>query len=141
MSDLAYNVFFEAKQQSPSYIVKGENTIGNNTFNAILPDSLGGAYSTGDCVVEVQRDDVKKKITDVRLVGITIYNRQLNMITGFDRYHQTLKKVQYKPSDSVRIYLPYIKHIVEGWTFDKKTSADKSKDFVYCKIFFVLAKK
>lgn len=137
LSDLPYNVYFEAQHQYSAYAVKGENMIGINTFYAVLPDSLGGAYTTGDCVVEVQRDKVKKQTKDIRLIGITIYNKQLNRISGFDRYHQTFKRVQYKPSDSARIYIPFIKNIVEGWTFERINPTSKSKHFAYCKIFFV----
>jgi len=136
LSDEPYNVFFEAKQESPIYKVSGENMKGNNTFNAVLPDSLGGAFAMGDCVVEIQRNDIENRTTGVYLVGIIIHNRQIDKFVGFDRYHQTLKRVQYVPSDNVRIYMPFIKHVVEGWTFQKNNSTSKAKDFAYCKIIF-----
>ena len=136
LSDSAYNIFFEAKQESPAYKVSGANMIAENIFNAVLPDSLGGAFNTGQCVVEIQRNDMKNQITDIRLVGITIYNKQTDIITGFDRYHQTLKRVRYEPSDNVKIYIPFIKQIAEKWTYHKSNSTTKTKDFAYCKIIF-----
>ncbi|MBN8689099.1 MAG: hypothetical protein J0M10_18965 [Chitinophagales bacterium] len=139
-SSSGYNVFFEIKQEPSAYNVSGENTIGNNTFNATLPDSLGGAYTVGECVIEILRNDIENHTTEVRLVGINIHNRQTDKFIGFDRYHPTFRKVQYKPSDNVKIYLPFINKIVEGWTFQKKYSTGKTKNFAYCKIIFHASK-
>ena len=94
----------------------------------------------GDCVVEMQRNDLENRTSEVRLVGITIHNRQTNNIIGFDRYHATLKRVKYEPSNNIKKYIPFIKHLAEGWTFRKNNSTVKTKDFAYCKVIFLASK-
>ena len=46
----------------------------------------------GECVIEIQRNDIENHTTKVRLVGINIHNRQTDKFIGCDRYHPTFKK-------------------------------------------------
>ena len=90
LSDLPYNIFFEAKQEQKDYDIIGESN-SKSVLTYLLPDTIHGAFDSGNCVVEVKLNS-SNQIADINIIGMTLFGKHTNTITGFDKYHATYKR-------------------------------------------------
>ena len=132
LSDLPYNVFFEAKQEKNSYNIEGELN-GINVLNYSLPDTMKGEFDSGNCVAEVELDR-SNQVKNINLVGMTLFNKQTNTIIGFDRYAH--KRINNKIGHQFDEYVQFVKDKVGKLKFMNRSNDKSDMGKAYVKIIF-----
>jgi hypothetical protein len=110
LSDLPYNVFFEAKHEQNSYDINGESN-NSNVLKYLLPDTTKGEFDSGNCIAEVELNR-SNQIINVNLIGMTLFKKQTNTIIGFDRYAATSKRINSKIEPQFDEYVQFVKDMV-----------------------------
>jgi hypothetical protein len=134
LSDLPYNVFFEAElENNNNYDLNGESN-SSNGFEFLLPDNMKGGFDTGDCVAQVELNK-SNQITDVNIIGMTLFKKP-NTITRYDRYAVTSKRINYKIDPLFDEYVQFIKDMIGKLRFTNKDNTTNHTGKAYVKIVF-----